>query len=161
MSKVAEGIKECLDLRETMEYYGIQFNRSGYAVCPFHNEKTASLSIQKKKNRFTCFGCGASGDVISFVMMYFNLDFGQALVRLNNDFQLGLTSEKPTAKSQELAKEKAVKRRQEKAEREHDRECYLIIAGAHAWLMRMGSDTSVLNEIEDWLDENIEMVVVR
>lgn len=156
---MAEKIKMSLDLREAMEYYGIHFNRAGYAICPFHNEKTASLSI--KKNYYKCFGCDAHGSVIDFVMAYFNLDFGQALIRLNNDFRLGLTNEKPTAKSRELAKEKAVKRRQEKAEREHNRKCYLLIAGAHAWLMRMGSDTSVLNEIEDWLDKNIEMVVVK
>ncbi len=159
MSRLAEDIKDNVDLREAMEYYGIQFNRVGKAKCPFHSEKTASLSV--KNGRYKCFGCQASGDVINFVQAYFNLDFGQALVRLNSDFRLGLTNEKPTAKSQALAREKAAKRRQEKAEREYDRKCYLLIAGAHAWLMRMGSDTSVLNEIEDWLDENIEMVVVR
>lgn len=159
MSKMAENMKECLDLREVMEYYGIHFNRRGYAKCPFHIEKTASLSI--KRNRFTCFGCGASGDVISFVERYFNLDFGQTLVRLNNDFHLGLTAEKPTARSQAIAKEKAIRRRKEKSRREHDRRIYLLISGAHAKLMRFGTDEAVLRSIEDWLDDNIGMVVVR
>lgn len=156
---LADQIKGAVDLREAMEYYGVRFNRRGYAVCPFHSEKTASLSI--KNGRFTCFGCGAAGDVIEFVQRHFGLDFGQALVRINNDFQLGLTAEKPTAQSRAIARERAEKRRQERARKEHDRDIYLLIAGAHAKLMRLGTDEAVLSGIEDWLDNNIEMVVVR
>lgn len=93
MNPIAQRIKETLDLREVMEYYGIEFNRSGFAVCPFHKEKTASLSI--KNGYFKCFGCGASGDSISFVQRYFNISFPQALLRLDSDFHLGLTGRRP------------------------------------------------------------------
>jgi DNA primase len=156
---LAEQIKDALELRQVMEHYGVRFNGRGYAKCPFHTEKTASLSL--KKGRYTCFGCGATGDVIEFVLRYFNLDFGQALVRLNNDFSLGLTAEKPTVKSQAISKERARRRQQEKVRMEHDRKVYLLIAGAHARLIQLGTDEEVLRKIEDWLDDNIEMVVVR
>lgn len=159
MSNMTEKIKASVDLREAMERYGISFNRLGYALCPFHREDTASLSI--KNGRFTCFGCGASGDVIDFVRRYFNLDFPQALIRLNNDFGLGLTAEKPTAESRAMAREKAKRQKLERAQQEMRRSAYLRIAGAHAKLMRSGADPEFLSMIEGWLDENIEMVVVR
>ena len=48
-------------------------------ICPFHNEKTPSFVVSEQKQIFTCFGCGASGDVIGFVMRYYNMDFTQAV----------------------------------------------------------------------------------
>lgn len=92
MNDIAGKISEALKIRDVMEYYGIHFNNNGFAKCPFHNEKTASLSI--KKNHYKCFGCGAYGGVIDFVMIYFGLSFRQALVRLDSDFRLGLISNK-------------------------------------------------------------------
>lgn len=92
MNDIAGKISEMLKIRDVMEYYGIRFNNNGFAKCPFHNEKTASLSI--KKNHYKCFGCGAYGGVIDFVMIYFGLSFRQALVRLDSDFKLGLISYK-------------------------------------------------------------------
>lgn len=50
--------------------------------CPFHNEKTPSFVVSETKQIFTCFGCGATGDVISFVEKYYNLDFMQAVEKL-------------------------------------------------------------------------------
>jgi len=153
MSRLAEDIKNSVDLREAMESYGIHFNRSGYAVCPFHTEKTASLSV--KNGRYKCFGCGASGDVINFVQAYFNLDFGQALVRLNNDFRLGLTGEKPNAKSRAIAKEEARIRKQWNEHCQFKRILYLMISDCYAELMRLGSEAEILDPIEDWLDNNL------
>ena len=43
-------------------------------ICPFHNEKTPSFIVSETKQIFTCFGCGATGDVIEFVKRYYNLD---------------------------------------------------------------------------------------
>ncbi|MBE6030383.1 MAG: DNA primase [Clostridiales bacterium] len=55
-------------------------------VCPFHNEKTPSFVVSEQKQIFTCFGCGASGDVIGFVMRYYNLDFPQAVEKLAGEY---------------------------------------------------------------------------
>ncbi|MCI2061170.1 MAG: DNA primase [Eubacteriaceae bacterium] len=51
-------------------------------LCPFHNEKTPSFVVSEDKQIFTCFGCGATGDVISFVQKYDNLEFMEAVEKL-------------------------------------------------------------------------------
>lgn len=52
------------------------------ACCPFHKEKTASFTVNDDKGFYHCFGCGAHGDVLKFVMDYQNLSFGEALEHL-------------------------------------------------------------------------------
>ncbi len=49
------------------------------ARCPFHSEKTPSFSVSRNKQFFYCFGCGASGNAIGFLMDYSNLDFVEAV----------------------------------------------------------------------------------
>ncbi len=49
------------------------------ARCPFHVEKTPSFSVSRKKQFFHCFGCGASGNAISFLMAFSHLDFVEAV----------------------------------------------------------------------------------
>jgi DNA primase len=49
------------------------------ARCPFHTEKTPSFSVNRKKQFFHCFGCGASGNAISFLMNFSHLDFVEAV----------------------------------------------------------------------------------
>lgn len=48
-------------------------------LCPFHNEKTPSFSVNRQRQIFKCFGCGKSGNVITFVMEYENMDFQDAV----------------------------------------------------------------------------------
>ncbi len=56
---------------------------SGYkGLCPFHNEKTPSFSVVPSKQIYHCFGCGAGGDVFSFLMEYDNLTFSEAVKTL-------------------------------------------------------------------------------
>lgn len=61
-------------------------------VCPFHNEKTPSFVVSEQKQIFTCFGCGASGDVIEYVKRYYNLEFGEAVDKLAGEY--GIVMEK-------------------------------------------------------------------
>lgn len=59
----------------------ITLSRKGkrwWACCPFHFEKTPSFSVDETRQAYHCFGCGASGDVISFVRKYENLEFMDA-----------------------------------------------------------------------------------
>ena len=51
-------------------------------LCPFHTEKTPSFSVSSDKQFFHCFGCGAGGDVITFVMKIENIDFAEAVEKL-------------------------------------------------------------------------------
>ena len=57
-------------------------------VCPFHNEKTPSFVVSEPKQIFTCFGCGATGDVFEFVKKYYNLDFPSAIERLAKEYNV-------------------------------------------------------------------------
>lgn len=63
------------------------------ACCPFHHEKTASFNVIPKKQFYYCFGCGASGNAISFLMQHKQLGFIDAVFELAQ--RLGLTLEQP------------------------------------------------------------------
>lgn len=89
-------IKQALTMQEVAERYGFTPNRNGYIQCPFHNEKTASLKIYPGERGWHCFGCGAGGSVIDFVMRLFDITFPQAIVRLSADFNLGLSNDTTT-----------------------------------------------------------------
>lgn len=58
-------------------------------LCPFHTEKTPSFMVSETRQRYTCFGCNKSGDVINFMQEYYNMDFMQALEKLADE--CGLT----------------------------------------------------------------------
>lgn len=59
-------------------------------ICPFHNEKTPSFVVSETKQIFTCFGCGATGDVIAFVRRYYNLEFRGAVEMLAGEYGINL-----------------------------------------------------------------------
>ena len=80
-----EEIKARTDLADLISGYGIQVKRAGgsyKACCPFHHEKTPSFHIQPTKGFYHCFGCGESGDAITFVMKYEGLTFVEAAKKL-------------------------------------------------------------------------------
>lgn len=58
-----ESIKAAVTARQAAESFGLTVNRSGMAACPFHEDHTPSLKLDQ---RYYCFGCGATGDVIDF-----------------------------------------------------------------------------------------------
>ena len=60
------------------------------ALCPFHNEKTPSFTINQEKNSFNCYGCGISGDIFSYVMEKYKIDFKEALKILANEAGVNL-----------------------------------------------------------------------
>jgi DNA primase len=64
-------------------------------LCPFHNEKTPSFTVSEDKGFYHCFGCGAHGDVIGFVMQTEGLEFREAVERLASDAGLQVPRETP------------------------------------------------------------------
>jgi DNA primase len=64
-------------------------------LCPFHNEKTPSFYVVEDKGFFHCFGCGAHGDAIGFVMRADNLDFIEAVERLAGEAGLAVPQQTP------------------------------------------------------------------
>lgn len=74
-------IKENSDIVDIIgEYVDLKKAGSSYkGLCPFHNEKTPSFTVDKKKQLFHCFGCGAGGDVVSFIMQKEGLSYPESL----------------------------------------------------------------------------------
>lgn len=80
---VFEAVKQNLTTRQAAEMYGIQVNRHGMAVCPFHNDKNPSMKVDK---RFHCFACQTDGDAVDFVSRLFGLPSKAAAMKLADDF---------------------------------------------------------------------------
>ena len=80
---VFEAVKQTVTTRQAAESYGIHVNRAGKANCPFHNDRTPSMKVDK---RFHCFGCGEDGDVIDFTAKLFQLTLREAAEKLIEDF---------------------------------------------------------------------------
>ncbi len=69
-------------LVDTISRHGVKLAQKGrehVALCPFHNEKTPSFTVNEDKGFYHCFGCGAHGDVIAFVMAFTGCSFREAV----------------------------------------------------------------------------------
>lgn len=97
---VAQEIKSRVTMRDICERYGIPVDRTGKVVCVFHADKTPSMKIYPGDRGFHCFGCGASGTSIDFVMMYFSLSYKEAIRKINDDFNLGLELDKKLSETE-------------------------------------------------------------
>ena len=84
--RIFEIVKENVNLREAAELYGIDVNRYGKALCPFHNDRHPSLYVAD--DHYYCFACGEHGDVIDFVGRLFQLSPYDAARKLMADFHL-------------------------------------------------------------------------
>ncbi|MDX1347729.1 MAG: DNA primase [Thiomicrorhabdus chilensis] len=71
------------------------------ACCPFHDEKTPSFNVNPSKQFYHCFGCGASGDAIKFLMEYDGLSFVEAVEALAAQYGMEVPREKLSAKQQQ------------------------------------------------------------
>ena len=61
-------------------YVGLKRAGSSYkCCCPFHTEKTPSFSVSRERQRYHCFGCGAGGNALTFVMKYDNMSYVEAI----------------------------------------------------------------------------------
>ena len=97
-----------IDLKQLIETEsGEKFNREGYIKCPFHSEKTPSMSVKffpnANKQRYKCWGCGEQGDALDFIIKYKNYDYNEARR------YLGLEVEKSVSESYEETINKFVK----------------------------------------------------
>jgi DNA primase len=96
-------IVEVVDRRVKLKKTGKNYS----ARCPFHDEKTPSFSVQPEKQFYYCFGCGAGGNALGFVMDYENLDFPQAVESLASSVGMSVPREEsrpgtgPGSKAQE------------------------------------------------------------
>lgn len=87
-----EEVRRRNDITDVISSY-VNLKRNGsnlVGLCPFHNEKTPSFSVSPGKQMYYCFGCGAGGNVFTFLMEYENLTFVEALEQLAEKAGLSL-----------------------------------------------------------------------
>lgn len=83
------------------EYVTLKKTGQNYTgLCPFHTEKTPSLVVSPAKRIFHCFGCGAGGNVFTFLMKYNNLSFSEAVKALANKLGIDLPAPKGPGKEE-------------------------------------------------------------
>ena len=83
--KEIEDLKAAVDLVALFQAFGMEIRKQGRgvkALCPFHDEKTPSLSIDPKKGLYKCFGCGKAGDSLTFLQEHAKLSFAEAVAEL-------------------------------------------------------------------------------
>ena len=115
----ANEIKSILTMPQVLDYYGIERNRANRIRCVLHNGQNFNCGI--KDHYIHCFVCGQSADVIKFVQVYFDLDFQSAIIKLNDDFRLGLPIGKKIDRRTQLEMNKAAFERKRKIEAEKKR----------------------------------------
>lgn len=138
-----QDIKNRVAPEQVIEYYtGVQGSHNRY-LCPFHNDRHPSISV--KGQRWTCWACGASGDIIDFTKQYFGIGFRDAVVKLGKDFGIPVEAEAtgtpdPAELEKKLLAEISRKNHKEHSEWINDRINTLTICrrllmqhGAPAW----------------------------
>lgn len=106
-----ETLRSRIDLLEVLQPY-LKMQRSGAAykaLCPFHDEKSPSFIVQRGDNHYHCFGCGAHGDAIQFLMTHLKMSFAEAVESLAERFHVQLEEaqgeNRPKGSSKVLIKE--------------------------------------------------------
>ena len=108
-------------------------------LCPFHNEKTASFSVNSSRQFYYCFGCGAKGDAIQFLMDYFSLSFVDALKELCQKAGVHFPEE------QSFKNYTSESKRQHKVRSDHKR---LLLAAARFYRSRLASDSVAVSYLK-------------
>lgn len=140
----ADKIKQSVSCRQFLETNGITINRHGFCVCPFHGDTDASLKLYG--NNWYCFGCHRHGDVITLAMELYGVSFKDAIVRLNDEFSVGLDINSKTSDKDKtlMAIRRAIsetKRKQEAHKRKVCEETYLNALSMWMWLCDMVEET--------------------
>ena len=105
-----EEIRSRNDIVDVISGY-VKLQRKGssyFGLCPFHNEKSPSFSVSPGKQMYYCFGCGAGGNVLTFIMEYENFSFMEALKMLADRAGVKLPELDYSKEAKEQADKKSV-----------------------------------------------------
>ncbi len=106
---LVEEVRTANDIVDVVSGY-VRLTKKGstyFGLCPFHNEKTPSFSVTPSKQMYYCFGCGAGGNAITFVMEYENFSFIEALKHLADRAGIKLPEHEMSAEQKKEAGLKA------------------------------------------------------
>ncbi|MEM8629027.1 MAG: DNA primase [Chlamydiota bacterium] len=93
-----ELLREKIDLFTVLSSH-LSFKKQGgkyVALCPFHEERTPSFMLRQGESHYHCFGCGAHGDAIQFLMQFLRLSFAEAVETLAEIFQVSMEKRETT-----------------------------------------------------------------
>lgn len=133
---IFEDVKQQLNIRQVVEFYGYKVNRNGQFICAFHNDHKPSASI--KNDYFNCFVCGAGGDLITFTAKLHGLSNINACKKLVSDFRLNISTE-PQTQADKLKADRERAKRQAELKRQKEIENLiqhtgLVLASYHCYL---------------------------
>ncbi|WMI81292.1 DNA primase [Anaerotignum sp. MB30-C6] len=99
--EIIEEVRLQNDIVEVISQYVPLKQKGGsyFGLCPFHNEKTPSFSVNSEKQFYYCFGCGAAGNVFGFLMEMENCDFPEALKKLADRAHVSLPEPEKSAQA--------------------------------------------------------------
>lgn len=120
-----DALKSRLELKEVIQSYGVTLKKSGrnhFGLCPFHNEKSPSFSVNNDKQFYYCFGCGATGHAISFVSEHTGISFRDAVKQLAS--QVGMDIPKNSTSKSSAA---------DNAKRAYKKKLEAIMESAASW----------------------------
>ena len=80
----------------------IKKGREHHGLCPFHNEKTPSFTVNEEKGFYHCFGCGEHGSIFDFVMKTNNMSFPESVERLANEAGIEIPVETPEERHRQM-----------------------------------------------------------
>ena len=106
---IVEEVRSKNDIVDIVSGY-VRLTKKGstyFGLCPFHNEKTGSFSVSSSKQMFYCFGCGAGGNVYTFLMKYENATFKEAIEKLADRAGVKLPEYEMTEEQKQQMSEKA------------------------------------------------------
>lgn len=106
--EIIEEVRQRNDIVDVVSQY-VHLTKKGstyFGLCPFHNEKTGSFSVSPHKQMYYCFGCGAGGNVFTFLMQYENFTFGEAMETLADRAGVTLPKYEMTAQQKKEADKK-------------------------------------------------------
>lgn len=93
--EVIDQVRSGVNIADVIGQY-VQLKKSGknlFGLCPFHEEKTGSFSVNEGKQIFHCFSCGRGGNVFKFIMEIENISFPQAVIKVAEDANITLPTE--------------------------------------------------------------------
>lgn len=108
--EIIEEVRSRNDIVDVISSY-VKLQKKGssyFGLCPFHNEKSPSFSVSRGKQMYYCFGCGAGGNVFTFLMEYENYTFQEALKYLADRAGVELPEPEYSAQAKERADQKAI-----------------------------------------------------
>ena len=131
-----EQLKQTIDIVDVIGNY-IELKKSGSnykGLCPFHDEKTPSFVVSPAKQLYKCFGCGAGGDAIKFIMEYEKLNYPEAVEKIANlyNFTLQYTKNKQSNNQEKRVLEAILK--WYRANLEHNSDALNYLQNRGIWL---------------------------